>query len=185
MYVCEQINIDWVGILIERITSQTLGTYFAENIFTPLGIDSSDATFFPSSDTQKNLAQMNQRDPDGTLKPREHLFAGPFSQTTQEQQDKFIQSGGGGLFAKPKEYVKILGAVLNDGVDPNGGKRILEKKSVDLLWENQIPDQYVSFFSHISPYSLPFPVSHFQFPIPIPLPFTNFPSPYSILFASP
>jgi hypothetical protein len=98
---------------------------------------------FPNKEAQASLAKLHQRDSNGTLKEREHLYKAPLSQTTQEQKDKFLQSGGAGLFAKPKEYVKILGAILNDGVDPRGGKRILTKESVDLMWENQIPDQYV------------------------------------------
>ncbi|CAO2657568.1 Nn.00g036940.m01.CDS01 [Neocucurbitaria sp. VM-36] len=135
------INIDWAGIILERVTGQTLGEYFAEHIFKPLGITADGATFFPTKDVQKTLAHMHQRDPEGQVKEREHLLTAPFSQTTKEQQDKFAQSGGAGLYAKPNEYVKILAAILNDGTSPTTGGTILKKETVDLLWENQIPNQ--------------------------------------------
>lgn len=136
-------NIDWAGILLERITGQTLGDYFQDHIFAPLGIKPEGASMFPTKETQKNLAHMHQRDPSGKLSEREHLYNGPLSQSTREQQNNFLQSGGAGLFAKPKEYVKILAVLLNDGKSPTSGKTILQKETVDLLWENQIPDQYV------------------------------------------
>jgi hypothetical protein len=31
---------------------------------------------------------------------------------------------------------------LNEGKSPQTGERILKPESVDLMWENQIPDQY-------------------------------------------
>lgn len=98
---------------------------------------------FPQKEAQANLAHMHQRDADGNLKEREHLFTASLAQDTKEKQDKFFQVGGAGLFAKPKEYVKILAAILNDGTSPTTGKQILKKETVDLLWKNQIPNQYV------------------------------------------
>ncbi|KAF2031300.1 beta-lactamase/transpeptidase-like protein [Setomelanomma holmii] len=135
------INIDWAGIILERVTGQMLGDYMAEHIFAPLGISSEGATMFPTKDQQKYLAHMHQRDPDGTLEEREHLYKAPLTFSTKEQQDKALQSGGAGLFAKPKEYVKILAPLLNDGKSPLTGKTILKKETVDLMWENQIPNQ--------------------------------------------
>lgn len=96
---------------------------------------------FPTKETQKHIAHMHQRDAEGNLKEREHLFKGPFEQDTKEKQSKFNNSGGAGLFAKPKEYVKILAAILNNGTSPTTGNTILKKDTVDLLWENQIPNQ--------------------------------------------
>ncbi|KAF1841810.1 beta-lactamase/transpeptidase-like protein [Cucurbitaria berberidis CBS 394.84] len=135
------INMDWAGIILERITGQTLGVYFAEHIFKPLGIPAEGASMFPTQDAQKNLAHLHQRDAEGHLKEREHLFSASLRQNTKEQQDKFFQSGGAGLFSKPKEYVKILAAILNEGKSPTTGESILKKETVDLLFENQIPNQ--------------------------------------------
>lgn len=131
-------------MILERITGQRLNTYFAEHIFTPLGVDTNGATMFPPSSAQSNLANIHQRDPgSGELRVRDHFYGNPLKQDSEEKQDKFFQSGGAGLFAKPKEYVKILAAILNEGTSPTTGKQILKKESVELLWENQIPNQYV------------------------------------------
>lgn len=138
-------SIDWAGLLLERVTGQTLGAYFQEHIFSAVGISASDASFFPTADAQKNIAHMHQRDAEGKLSEREHLFTDCWKQDSREKQDKFFQSGGAGLWSKPKEYVKILAALLNDGKSPTTGKQILKKESVDLLHENQIPEQYVAF----------------------------------------
>jgi CubicO group peptidase (beta-lactamase class C family) len=135
-------NIDWAGIILERVTGQNLGDYFAEHIFAPLGISPEGTTMFPTKESQKYLAHMHQRDATGELKERDHLYSGPLSANTKDQQNSFFQSGGAGLWSKPKEYVKILAAILNEGKSPQTGERILKPESVDLMWENQIPDQY-------------------------------------------
>ncbi|KAL5119502.1 hypothetical protein ACEQ8H_002567 [Pleosporales sp. CAS-2024a] len=134
-------NIDWVGIVVERVSGQTLGDYFADHIFGPLGISSDGISMFPSKEAQKNLAHMHQRGADGALEERPHLYDGPLSTTSQDAQKDFFQSGGAGLWAKPKEYVKILAAILNDGTSPQTGNLILKKESVHLMWENQIPNE--------------------------------------------
>lgn len=135
------VNIDWAGIILERVTGQHLGEYFAEHIFKPLGITSEGATMFPTKEAEKNLAHMHQRDAEGRLREREHLYTGSLGVASKDRQDKVLQSGGAGLFAKPREYVKILGALLNDGESPLTGQRLLKRESVDTMWENQIPNQ--------------------------------------------
>ena len=137
-------NMDWAGIILERVTGQKLGDYFAEHVFKPLGIRPESASMFPPKRVQDHIAHMHQRGADGKLKERDQPCSGALSQDTKEKQDKFYQSGGAGLWAKPKSFVKILGAILNDGKSPTTGETILKKESVDLLWENQIPNQYVA-----------------------------------------
>ncbi|KAF1366124.1 beta-lactamase/transpeptidase-like protein [Lizonia empirigonia] len=138
------VNLDFAGIVLERITGQRLGDYFAEHIFAPLGVDTKGATMFPPAPAQANLASIHQRDAtSGSLQARDHLYGAPLAQDTREKQDAFFQSGGAGLFAKPKEYVKMLAAILNQGTSPTTQKQILRPETVELFWENQIPDQYV------------------------------------------
>lgn len=137
-----QVNLDWAGIVLERITGQKLGEYFKEHIFAPLGVDTAGATMFPPSSVHSNLAEIHQRAPDsGELRVRDHFYGHALKQDSADKQDKFFQSGGAGLFAKPKEYVKILAAILNEGTSPTTGKQILKPESVELFWENQIPNQ--------------------------------------------
>ncbi|KAF2691963.1 beta-lactamase/transpeptidase-like protein [Lentithecium fluviatile CBS 122367] len=133
------VNIDWAGIILERVTGQKLNDYMQAHIFAPLGV--TNTTMFPTPEMQSNLAYMHQRDPaTGAIQERDHLYRRACVQTTKEAQNRFFHSGGGGLWARLPEYVKVLGALANDGVGANGG-RILKKETVDLMWENQIPDQ--------------------------------------------
>jgi CubicO group peptidase (beta-lactamase class C family) len=96
---------------------------------------------FPTESMRKNLAHMHQRDTSGKLNERSHLYRRAFFAKTKEEQDNFFQSAGAGLFSKPKEYVKIMGALLNGGKSAATGNRILKEETVNLMWENQIPNQ--------------------------------------------
>ncbi|ODM14860.1 hypothetical protein SI65_09612 [Aspergillus cristatus] len=110
------VSYDWAGMLVERLRKQSLGEYFKERIFAPLGI--TDMSFFPS----------------GSMKDR---------LTTEEVKECF-NSGGGGLFAKPGDFCKILSTLLNNGLSPQTGHRILEDKSINELFTNQIPNSQIS-----------------------------------------
>ena len=115
-------------------------------------MDTKGVTMFPPTEAHSNLAEIHARDSkSGELRVREHFYAHQLKQDTPEKQDKFFQAGGAGLFAKPKEYVKLLATILNEGTSPTTGKQILKPESVELFWENQIPNQYVDTFLLPSP----------------------------------
>lgn len=42
-------------------------------------------------------------------------------------------SGGGGLFGSAQSYMKLLRTLLNDGVSPDTGKRIVQKTTIDMM----------------------------------------------------
>ena len=42
-------------------------------------------------------------------------------------------SGGGGLFGTAPSYIKLLQMLLNDGVYPGRGKRILKKETIEMM----------------------------------------------------
>jgi hypothetical protein len=48
-----------------------------------------------------------------------------------------FNAGGAGCFAKPAEYCQIIATLLNDGVHPGTGNRILKKETVDEMFTNQ------------------------------------------------
>jgi CubicO group peptidase (beta-lactamase class C family) len=53
------INVDWAGIVVERISGLTLGDYCEKAIFEPLGLKN--ITFFPSAEDKENMMTMLQR----------------------------------------------------------------------------------------------------------------------------
>jgi CubicO group peptidase (beta-lactamase class C family) len=59
------INIDWVGKAVERASGQSLGDFFAEHIFAPVGM--ADTGFALAPDRRARLVGMHARAEDGTL----------------------------------------------------------------------------------------------------------------------
>ncbi|KAF3762892.1 beta-lactamase/transpeptidase-like protein [Cryphonectria parasitica EP155] len=132
------IGVDWAGIALERITGVTLNDYMVKNIFEPLGIK--DMSMFPSPKMKANLAFMQQRSPDGSLRSRDHLMRTPLVVQRGEDISRCFNSGGAGLFARPQEYCKILAALLNQGKSPTTGAEILKPSTVAEMFENHISD---------------------------------------------
>jgi len=131
-------NIDWAGIAVERVSGLTLNAYFQKFIFEPLGIQNT--SFFPTAFMKANLASMHQRYTDGKLITREHLIRAPLYNNTAAQEAGIFCAGGAGLFSQPKEYVKIISTLLNNGVSPHTSKRILAQATVEQMFTNQIPE---------------------------------------------
>ncbi|TKA72630.1 hypothetical protein B0A55_05973 [Friedmanniomyces simplex] len=133
----DMVGIDWAGFCVERATSLSLNDYFQQHIFSPLGLKN--ISMFPPASMKANLAYMNGRGPEGGLFPRDHLLHRPLVVTNQADVERCCNSGGAGCFAKPQEYCQILAMLLNDGTSPTTGARILRKETVDMMFENQIP----------------------------------------------
>ncbi len=126
-------NTDWVGKLVEQVSGMTLEVYFKKNIFEPLGIKNTH--FNVPENAKKRIASMGNRGEDGRSKLRE--IDGDEVSPNRYPVKKITKfSGGDGLFSTPSDYTKILQCMLNYGVVD--GRRILEKKTVETMVENQI-----------------------------------------------
>lgn len=99
-----QVNIDWAGLLVERVTGLSLNDYLHRNIFEPLGLKN--ISMFPNASMKANLAFMNQRDASGQLSRRDHLLRRPLLVESAEEIKGCFNSGGAGCFAKPQEYCR-------------------------------------------------------------------------------
>jgi len=134
------INIDWAGQLVERVTGLRLNDYFQKHIFKPMGL--SHINMFPTDEMKADLAYMNSRAPDGSLSLNKdgHLNRRPLYATTKEEITATFHQGGAGCFARPTDYCQIIATLLNDGVHPGTGQRILKKETVDQMFTNQIPE---------------------------------------------
>ncbi len=120
------ISMDWVGKLIEQVSDQSLEVYFRENIFQPLGM--SDSGFLLSSAQKRRVATLFNRQPDG------RLVDAPFE---MPQRPEFFM-GGGGAFSTPRDYMRLLRALLAAG--SLDGARILKPETVAMMMKNQIGD---------------------------------------------
>ncbi|KAB8346076.1 hypothetical protein FH972_023127 [Carpinus fangiana] len=132
------INIDWAGIAVMRATGLNLDDYFKRHIFAPLGIEN--ISFFPSAHMKENLVNAQYVRPDGTVINVDHLYRRPVALAGTSKQKDIFTSGGAGCFAKPREYCQIIATLLNNGTSPTTKKQILKPATVDLMFENSIPE---------------------------------------------
>jgi hypothetical protein len=83
---------------------------------------------------------MHQRYPDGKLTVREHLQRAPLYANIEAQKAEVFCAGGAGLFSQPKEYIKLISCLLNNGISPHTKSRILSEATVNTMFTNQIPE---------------------------------------------
>jgi CubicO group peptidase (beta-lactamase class C family) len=135
------IGIDWAGLVLERATGVRLNDWIQTRIMQPLGLRG--VNMFPTDDMKRDLAYMHQKWPGATTpgktEERDHMYREPLLAETDADKARLFHSGGAGAFGRPRDYVQVLVALLNDGTHPNGAQ-ILKKESVEDMWKNQIPD---------------------------------------------
>ena len=117
------ISTDWLGQLVERVTGQTLGAYFREHIFVPLGMK--DTFFNPPSDRGQRIVRFHLRAPTGELVEQD-----------QPPQAVTFFSGGGGLLSTARDYAQIMGMLLNNG--SLNGTSVLQPATVATMAQNHI-----------------------------------------------
>ena len=118
------VNLDWVGLIVQSVSGQTLDAYVAEHITKPLGMK--DTSFAPTPEQRTRQASVHQRMLDGSLQPQP--LETPF---TPE-----FWAGGGGLYSTAGDYLTLLRAMLGGGA--LDGTRILRPETVALMNTNQI-----------------------------------------------
>lgn len=125
---------DFAGLIVERVTGQTLEAYMRKNIWEPLGIK--DMTFHPSSrpDMKERMADMAIRDP-ATGKVQNYDGPMPWHDGEgKELQDCF---GGNGVFTSAEEYVKVLKAMLTN----EENEKLLKKETMDIFFTPQLGER--------------------------------------------
>jgi methyl acetate hydrolase len=118
------LGIDWAGQMVESVTGQTLGAYFAEHLTGPLGMH--DTAFTPTGSMLERAAGLHARGPDGSLAPME----------MPAPEHPEFEMGGGGLFSTMLDYGRFIRMVLNDG--ELDGVRVLQSDTVDQMTCNQM-----------------------------------------------
>jgi CubicO group peptidase (beta-lactamase class C family) len=112
------VSADVVGLIVERVSGQSLEDYFQQHIFRPLGMTST--TFFPGR-LEARIVKVANRQPDGTYK--EERVPLPKQIRTH---------GGGGLFSTASDYVRFMQMFLR------GGEGILKPATIEAMRQNQI-----------------------------------------------
>jgi len=132
------IGIDWAGKMIEAASGQSLGAYFRDNLFAPLGMDST--AFFLTDEMRGRMAKIHAR-----LGEREFEL-----QTELEvPQEPEFEMGGGGLYSTIGDYAKFVRMILNKGAAE--GQQVLKPETVEMMSVNQMGDCRVSLLKSAVP----------------------------------
>jgi CubicO group peptidase (beta-lactamase class C family) len=97
------VNTDWLGIIVEKLSRQTLSSYLKRNVYGPLGMN--DSTFVPTAEQRDRLLRVMQRQGDGKLAPAT-LDLPPTSEW---------DAAGHGSYGTVQDYGRFVQAWLNDG----------------------------------------------------------------------
>ncbi|MEO1649577.1 MAG: serine hydrolase domain-containing protein, partial [Pseudomonadota bacterium] len=118
---------DVLGLIIERVTGQSLDVALKERLWAPLGMD--DTGFDITPEQRPRYATAFDRDP---------LTGEP--QSIHHAEDTPIQwpSGGGGAVSTAHDYLKFLDMMRQWGV--SGGQRLLSRKSVAMMTSDHLPN---------------------------------------------
>ncbi|KAJ5982526.1 hypothetical protein N7451_012626 [Penicillium sp. IBT 35674x] len=100
------VSIDWVGILIERVSKMSLNDYFCQHIFKPLAL--TDISMIPTPAMKDKLACMHQRDKTGRVHLRDHLLQPSLTVETQSDIKSVFNGGGAGCFSTPQDYCRMF-----------------------------------------------------------------------------
>jgi CubicO group peptidase (beta-lactamase class C family) len=128
-----QVSGDVLGVLIARVSGQSLGTFMRERIFDPLGMK--DTAFYVPSEKIARLPgfyffnhQTNTLD----------VFDDAANSAWQSEPP--FESGGGGLVSTIDDYFAFSRMMLNKG--RHGRERILSRATVELMTSDQLtPEQ--------------------------------------------
>ena len=131
------VNTDWLGLVVERLSGQSLGSYLRQFVYGPLGMN--DSTFAPSAEQRERLLRVMQRQADGTLAPS------PIDLPPTSEWD----AAGHGSYGTVQDYGRFVQAWLNDGAG------ILEPATVrmalqDHLGQIQLPALIKSILPELS-----------------------------------
>jgi CubicO group peptidase (beta-lactamase class C family) len=130
-----QVSGDVLGVLIARVSGQSLGEFMRERIFDPLGMK--DTAFYVPADKATRL-------PGFYFFNRETSTLDAFDDPANSAwlgQPPF-ESGGGGLVSTVDDYFAFSRMMLNRG--RHGSEQILSRAAVDLMTSDQLtPEQRV------------------------------------------
>jgi CubicO group peptidase (beta-lactamase class C family) len=114
------LNTDWLGLIVEKLTGQRLGSYLQQHVYGPLGM--TDSTFEPSVEQRARLLPVMQRQADGKLAPSPHDLP----------RASEWDAAGHGSYGTIQDYGRFIQAWLDDGAG------ILKAATVQMAMQNHL-----------------------------------------------
>lgn len=124
------VSTDVLGIVVERISGQSLDAFFAQNIFAPLGMEDSFFVVPPDKLHRLTDAWMVRDSGEITVYDR--------GEGSRWRMAPRTFSGGGGLVSSCTDYLRF-GQMLLEGGEL-GGVRLLQPETVAMMTRNHLPD---------------------------------------------
>lgn len=121
---------DICGVIVSRVSGQTLGDYFRDHIFAPLGMD--DTGFHVPADKAERLPDCYTFDPATKMK----LIDKGGAESSWCGKHTF-ESGGGGLASTLHDYNRFCRMLLNGGALDD--VQIISPKTLELMTANHLP----------------------------------------------
>lgn len=123
------LGIDWLGLVIEAISGETIDQFCRKEIFEPLGMESTGFTL--SNAMTERLVPVFVRDEEGLFQ------VAPFNFDPPGNPEFF--GLGYGLYSTASDYLRFLQMWLNEGI--LNGARILESRTIrrSLLKDSALP----------------------------------------------
>lgn len=132
---------DWAGQVVEKLTGKTLNAFMKENLFEPLGMDSS--TFWP-----KELPHVADRTGGFMIRtPEGALVSGP----SPFPKEHDLESGGAGGYSTANNYAKAILAILKGGFLSKQSLDILAKPQLNELQQKAITEAASTFWNGYCP----------------------------------
>ena len=130
-------SIDLVGLVVERVSGQTLGQYLQQRLWKPLGM--ADTGFIVPPEKIKRYAKALPTDPD-TGRPQSILdLTKPLG----------FECGGGCTVSTASDYLRFTQMLLNHG--KLGDTRVLGRKTVELMLANHLRPETKNLVGNADP----------------------------------
>jgi CubicO group peptidase (beta-lactamase class C family) len=121
---------DVLGIIVARVSGVSLGDYFEQNIFGPLGME--DSGFVVPAEKAERIPGAFSWHPTEKMKPTDKAGSG----SAWTRSHKF-QSGGGGLASSVADYHRFCRMLAGGGA--LDGIQIISPKTLELMTANHLP----------------------------------------------
>jgi CubicO group peptidase (beta-lactamase class C family) len=133
------LSIDVIGLVVEALSGQTLGSFLDQRLFRPLGMV--DTSFQVPPDKVARIARPLPRDPN---------TGDPQSVPDRAEALRF-ECGGGGLASSALDYLRFAQMLLGGGV--LGQTRILGRKTVEAMRTNRMTPDIENRIAELDPNS--------------------------------
>lgn len=131
-------GIDVLGLLIERVSEQSLGAYLRERLWQPLGMV--DTSFVIPAENAARYAKALPNDPD-TGKPQK-------VEPDATKPTKF-ECGGGCAASTASDYLRFAAMLMDKG--KFGDKRIIGRKTAEYMLSNQLGPEVRNLIGNADP----------------------------------